>query len=77
LDDAQTPEPAPVAPVPTVAEKQAAVDAALAELKARAEAAETRAADAEKKLQDALASETSLTAWLDSHLANIKAILPQ
>lgn len=63
-------------------DSKAAADAALAEVKTRAEAKdaeskafEARALDAEKKLQDALDSEASLTTWFEQHTAKANAIL--
>lgn len=60
----------------TLDEYKAAADAELIALKDRAEAAEARAEDAQKKLQAAVDSEASLLSWFDSHVAATKAILP-
>lgn len=81
MDDAQTPEPAPAAPGSTLTEKQAAVDAELADLKARVERhaaeAERRVAEAEAKAADAEKKSQDSAAWFDAHLAQLKAIFPQ
>jgi hypothetical protein len=67
----------------TFEDQKTAAKAALDELKTAVAAkigeAEARAADAEKKLQDAAASAVpldELNAWFEQHLADIKGVVP-